>query len=123
MSFARILQDIVDRCPGALGAALMGSDGIPIEQVASRDAGAAVADEVGMLGVEFGRVLEEVGKAAHASEAGAPEELSLRMERFQLILRHVDPETYLVMALAPDGNAGKARFLLRRHLLTIRDEL
>ena len=26
-------------------------------------------------------------------------------------------------AIAPDGNLGKARYLLRRHLLAIREEL
>jgi hypothetical protein len=35
----------------------------------------------------------------------------------------VDDETYLILAIAPDGNAGKARFLMRRHLLALRDEL
>jgi len=35
----------------------------------------------------------------------------------------VDPETYLVLALAPHGNVGKGRYLLRRHQLAIREEL
>ena len=55
MSFESVLQAIVADCPGALGAALMGSDGIAIAQVAAPGAFVS-ADEVGVLGVEFGRI-------------------------------------------------------------------
>lgn len=123
MSFDSILREIVGACPGALGAALMGGDGIPIEQVAAAGTGDGIAEEVGVLGVEFGRILEEARKAAHAVDGGPIEELSVRMARFQVVIRSIDAETYLVLALAPDGNAGKGRFLLRRHSLTVRAAL
>ena len=45
------------------------------------------------------------------------------MSRFWVLLRAVDDETFLVLVLAPDGNLGKARFLMRRHLLELRDQL
>jgi hypothetical protein len=38
-------------------------------------------------------------------------------------MRMVDEETYLVLAIEPDGNMGKARFLMRRQLMALRDEL
>jgi predicted regulator of Ras-like GTPase activity (Roadblock/LC7/MglB family) len=121
MSFESVLQAIVAECPGALGAALMGSDGIPIAQVTAAASGAD--DPVGVLGVEFGRILDEARKAADAAEAGAALELSVRTERFHVVLQTLDPETYLVLALAPDGNVGKGRYLMRRHGLAIREEL
>jgi len=34
----------------------------------------------------------------------------------------VDDEVLLVLALAPDGNLGKARYLIRRHLNALREE-
>ena len=37
--------------------------------------------------------------------------------------RPVDEETFLVVALAPDGNLGKARYLIRRNLLALRQQL
>ena len=122
MSFETVLQAIVEECPGALGAALMGSDGIPIAQVAAHGA-ADDADELSVLGVEFGRILDEARKAGDASGAGATLELSVRTERFHVVLHAVDAETYLMLALAPHGNVGKGRYLLRRHQLTIREEL
>jgi hypothetical protein len=80
MSFASVLRTIVDECGGGVGAALLGSDGIAIEQVEATAlpasfAGnaAAVADEVAALGVEFGRILDEARKAADSLGGGSVE--------------------------------------------------
>jgi predicted regulator of Ras-like GTPase activity (Roadblock/LC7/MglB family) len=124
MSFKTILQAIVDGCGGGLGAALMGNDGIPIEQVtASARASAMPRDDVGAAGVEFGRILEEIRKASDALGGGSLTETVVSLAHFILILRHIDDDTFVVLALAPDGNLGKARYLIRRHLLELREEL
>jgi predicted regulator of Ras-like GTPase activity (Roadblock/LC7/MglB family) len=124
MSFKTILQAIVDGCGGGLGAALMGSDGIPIEQVgASSGAPGMPRDDVGAAGVEFGRILEEIRKASDALGGGSLTETMVSLAHFTLILRHIDDDTFVVLALAPDGNLGKARYLIRRHLLELREEL
>ncbi|CAG0988869.1 hypothetical protein MYXO_02281 [Myxococcaceae bacterium] len=124
MSFDRILQSIVDECGGGLGAALMGNDGIPIAQVsAARPVIALDPDDVGAAGVEFGRILDEIRKVSNALGGGAVGEAVVSLGRFTLVLRVVDAETFLVLALAPDGNLGKARYLVRRHLLALREEM
>jgi predicted regulator of Ras-like GTPase activity (Roadblock/LC7/MglB family) len=124
MSFRTILQTIVDNCGGGLGAALMGNDGIPIEQVTAGQSGAVMPrDDVGAAGVEFGRILEEIRKASDALGGGALTETVVSLAHFILVLRHIDDDTFLVLALAPDGNLGKARYLIRRHLLELREEL
>jgi predicted regulator of Ras-like GTPase activity (Roadblock/LC7/MglB family) len=121
MSFESVLKAIVEECPGAVGAALMGSDGIAIAQVGAR--GADDGDEVGVLAVEFGRILDEARKAADAAGAGTAQELSVRTERYHVTLHALDAETFLVLALSPHGNVGKGRYLLRRHALAIREQL
>jgi predicted regulator of Ras-like GTPase activity (Roadblock/LC7/MglB family) len=124
MSFKSILQTIVENCGGGLGAALMGNDGIPIEQVAGRPGTQALPrDDVGAAGVEFGRILEEIRKASDSLGGGALNETVVSLAHFTLILRHIDDDTFLVLALTPDGNLGKARYLIRRHLLELREEL
>jgi predicted regulator of Ras-like GTPase activity (Roadblock/LC7/MglB family) len=130
MNFTSTLRTIVDECGGGIGAALMGSDGIPIEQVEARElpgsAGgdaAAVGEEIAALGVEFGRILDEARKAADSLGGGPVEEACLRMARFWVLLRTLDAETFLVLVLTPDGNLGKARFLMRRHLAELREHL
>jgi predicted regulator of Ras-like GTPase activity (Roadblock/LC7/MglB family) len=122
MSFESILGQVLNECPGALGVALMGSDGIPIAQVAvssPQDLG----DDVSLLGIEFGRILDEARKAASAASAGGVLELAVQTERCHVVIHALDRETFLVLALAPEGNVGKGRYLLRRYQLALREEL
>lgn len=124
MSFERILGSIVEECGGGLGAALMGNDGIAIAQVTARRPPVSFdADDVGAVGVEFGRILDEIRKVADALSGGGVQETVVTLVRFTLVLRVVDSDTFLVLALAPDGNLGKARYLVRRHLLALREEM
>jgi predicted regulator of Ras-like GTPase activity (Roadblock/LC7/MglB family) len=119
MSFDGILREIVEQCPGCLGVALMGSDGIPIAE----RSGAREAEEVSLLGVEFGRVLEEARKVAAAVNGGELQELVVELARLQLVLRAVDAETYFVLAVEPAGNLAKGRYLLRRYSHDVREQL
>ncbi len=124
MSFESILQETIHGCRGAIGIALMSSDGIPIAQViADTPEARALEEAFQAAGVEFGRVLDEVGKVSGSLGAGELRALSVTLERFSLVFDLVDDEIFVVMALLPDGNLGKARYLIRRHLLAIRDEL
>ena len=124
MSFASLLREIVGSCGGGIGAALMGRDGIPIEQVLVQPApDGPLREEIGTAGVEFGRILDEIRKASHALSGGQVVETLVTLSEFTLIFRTVDSETFLVVVLAPDGNLGKARYLIRRYLLAIRREL
>lgn len=124
MSFSFILQEIVDGCDGAIGAALMGADGIPIQQVlSSHGPGGMASDEIANAGVEFGRILDETQKVSDALAGGGLSESIVVLARFTLVFRIVDNETFLVVVLAPDGNFGKARYLIRRSMLSLLEEL
>jgi predicted regulator of Ras-like GTPase activity (Roadblock/LC7/MglB family) len=124
MSFQPILRAIVEGASGAIGVALLGSDGIAIDQVmAANDTGRALEEDFGAAGVEFGRILDEIRKVSDAIGGGPLRETVVSLARFTLILHTVDEETFLVMALLPDGNLGKARYLLRRHLPSVREAL
>ena len=120
MSFEPTLEKMIADCPGVLGIALMGGDGIPVAQAF---APAADDDVVGSAGVEFGRILDEVRKASDAIGGGRLEEAVIGLARFTLIFRGVDDELFLVAALTPDANLGRARFGIRRHLLELREHL
>jgi predicted regulator of Ras-like GTPase activity (Roadblock/LC7/MglB family) len=124
MSFEQHLRQIVDHCGGGIGAALMGNDGIPIEQVlVSTAPEGPLSEDIGTAGVEFGRILDEIRKASDSLDGGTVLETVVRLQRFTLVFRSVDDESFLVVLLSPDGNLGKARYLIRRHLLAIRQEL
>ena len=53
----------------------------------------------------------------------AVQELVVEMEDATAIVRRVDEESYLVVALTPGANTGRARFDVRRRLLEIREQL
>ena len=123
MSFASLLREIVEGCGGGIAAALMQSDGIPIDQVTRSAAAGSLGEDVATAGAEFGRILEEIRKASDAIAGGAVTEASVMMARLTLLFRVVDPDTFLVVALAPDGNLGKARYLMRKQVPSLRQLL
>lgn len=124
MSFEPTLQKMIDGCSGAIGIALMGSDGIAVAELQAPNPDLSVLDgEAGAAGIEFGRILDEVRKASDALGGGRLEEVVVGLARFTLVFRIVDDELFLVVALAQGGNLGKARFLMRRHLLELREQL
>ena len=129
MNFEAILRTIVEECGGGIGAALMGNDGIPIEEfTASKSSGSSAAGdsgqpvEVSTAGNEFGRIMLDIRRASDALGGGPLEETIIRVKGFMLVFQPVDDENFLVLALARDGNLGKARYLIRRHVHAIREE-
>lgn len=127
MSFESILREILSECGGGLGIALMGTDGIPIAQINAQLEGGVpnpLGDDIGTAGVEFARILSEIQKASDALNAGAMMETIINLTAFQLLFRCVEEDVILVLALAHQGgNPGKARYLIRRHLVALRQEL
>lgn len=123
MSFVPVLQKILDGAGGALAVVLMGRDGLAIQQASARRVGADEGERLGNAGVEMVRILEEVRKASDAFLGGTAQELIVALEHYCLVVRSVDEDTVLVVALAPEGNLGKARFLMRRYVPALQAEL
>ncbi len=123
MSFDTILRTILDECGDGLGIALMGSDGMPIEEIHAPGARSALGEDIATAGAEFGRVLEEIRKASDSLGGGTLEETVISLARFTTVLRSVDDELFVVLAIGPGGNLGKARYLVRRHVAALRQEL
>ncbi len=130
MSFDTILRAILEES-GGIGVALMGTDGVPVAQLQSESqnqnqtggAGAGLSEDVGIAGAEFVRILEEIRKVADALGGGEVTETVISLSHFSLIFRAIDEDLFVVLAMAADGNLGKARYLIRRHQLAIRQEL
>ena len=75
------------------------------------------------MAAEFGRALGEVEKASAAAGGGPMAETVVALERFTLVFARLESGLVLALAVGPDGNLGKARYLIRRNLLEIRQEL
>ena len=118
--FEEILKNVVDDTPGALAALLMGYDGIPVAQfVASDD----MTMDVETIGMEFSVVLKGVLNAAEMLEVGKALEVSIKAERLTTLIRLVTSEYFMAVAIRPEGNLGKARYLARRSAPTLAESL
>ncbi len=109
MGFREHLQDVVRSVDGAVACSLMGMDGIEVDT--------HLTDELGLdlrsVLVEFSTLYRSAKDASGAHQAGAVNELSIQTERLLTVARVVSPEYFMVVALRPDGNFGKARYMLR----------
>jgi predicted regulator of Ras-like GTPase activity (Roadblock/LC7/MglB family) len=113
--FQENLQKIVDNVEGGLAGLLMGFDGIPVESY-TRDLSAAAQPapmDIQTVGMEFSFILGQVRKAAEALEVGVVQEVAIRAEKLSIIIRVLNKDYFLALALGEGGNFGKGRFLLR----------
>jgi predicted regulator of Ras-like GTPase activity (Roadblock/LC7/MglB family) len=63
--------------------------------------------------MEFSFILTQVRKAGDSLQVGGLEELAVKAQRLVLICRMISPQYFVAVAVAPEGNFGKARFLAR----------
>jgi predicted regulator of Ras-like GTPase activity (Roadblock/LC7/MglB family) len=107
--FKEVLRGIVDGTEGGIAGLLMGYDGIPVDQYV-KDGGALDVETVGM---EYSVILKDIRRAAEMLDTGRASEVSIKAERMTTVIRFINDEYFIAMALRPDGNFGKARFKLR----------
>jgi predicted regulator of Ras-like GTPase activity (Roadblock/LC7/MglB family) len=107
--FAEALKKIVDHVDGGIAAVVMGLDGIPVDTYTrQRD-----KLDVTTVGMEFSFILTQVRKAGDSLQVGGLEELSVKAQRLVLVCRMISPQYFVAVAVSPEGNVGKARFLAR----------
>ena len=116
--FDKALENVVNNVQGATAAVLMGFDGILLEMFSENP-----EMDVESMGMEFSVLLKEVRKAGELLEAGPANEMTLRTDKLLAVMRVVNEEYFLAMALSPDGNIGKARYLLRVTAPDLNEEL
>ena len=107
--FKEILQDLVDRTDGAVAGLLMASDGIAIDQYSKGDG----PFDIEAVGMEYSVVLKGIQRAGEMLDTGDTNEISVKTERLTTVVRMLTDEYFVALAVAPGGNVGKARFLLR----------
>ncbi len=120
MSFRQHLQDVCQGVDGAVACSLIGLDGIEVETWMGD-----VPAEVGLkaLLVEYSSVVRLLRDAVQANAAGALSEVTFSTDRLVTVARLVSPDYFLAVALQPEGNQGKARYLLRIAAPKVKAEL
>jgi predicted regulator of Ras-like GTPase activity (Roadblock/LC7/MglB family) len=107
--FREAIRTMVDGTEGSLAGMLMDFEGIPVE-VYSRD---NAPFDIEAVGAEASVVVKSIQRATEMLEAGATREVSIQSEKLVTLIRILNENYFLAMTLAPEGNFGKARFLLR----------
>jgi predicted regulator of Ras-like GTPase activity (Roadblock/LC7/MglB family) len=107
--FKEMLREIVDRTEGGIAGLLMDASGIAVESYA-RD---GAQFDITTIGVEYGVLLGSIKRAAEMLEAGTANEVAISTDRMITIIRTLGSEYFLALALSPEGNFGKGRFLMR----------
>ena len=107
--FAETLRKVVDNVDGGIAAVLMGLDGIPVDSYIRQ----SNSVDVNTVGMEFSFILAQVRKAGDSLQVGGLEELSVKAQRLLLVCRMISPTYFVAIAMAPEGNFGKARYLAR----------
>lgn len=121
MGFREHLQEIVQGVEGAIACSLMGVDGIEVDTVTAGSGGGDV--DVKSLLIEYSGVLRSARDAAELHSAGGIAEFSVNTDKLITVARLVSPEYFMVVALKPEGNYGKARYLLRISAPKVKAEL
>ncbi len=107
--FAETLKKVVDGVDGAMAAVVMGLDGIPVETYVR----ATDRVDVTTVGMEFSFILGQIKKAGDSLQVGGLEELAVKAQRLLLVCRMLSPQYFVAIALAPEGNFGKCRYMVR----------
>ena len=106
MNFETVVEEIVERCPGAVAGAIVDPDGIPVANVPERGA----LEEVG---AEFSTILRNVTEAERELQHGDLVQFTVHAEASDLVLTLIGGGYFLLLQLEPGGFVGKARFLSR----------
>ncbi|UCG39331.1 MAG: hypothetical protein JSV00_03620 [bacterium] len=108
MIFDEVLNEIAQRSDGLQGVVIMGMDGIAI--------GEHLVDpacSIQTVGIEYASAIKSIQRASRSLAAGTVQEVFISTQSSVFILRLITEEYFIAVALAPDANHGKARYLMR----------
>jgi len=117
--FRELLEAILERTEGSLGALIMGTDGIAVEKVfveAGKDANLDVA------AAEFTSLVRSALRAGTDLGLGHLRELVLSFDGSIILMRLLSRDYFVVLALTTEGNLGRGRFELRKAELQLAKE-
>jgi predicted regulator of Ras-like GTPase activity (Roadblock/LC7/MglB family) len=117
MNFSDVLKETVEKVDGAVSAMIIAADGIPVEEYASE----RLIDLTG-LGAEASAMIRDIGIAAENLGLGEAREFSIVSDNCGIIMRKINDEYYMAIVIRPEGNYGKARFILKTAVPRIEGE-
>ncbi len=109
MDFKAILNQLVTSLDGAIGAGLVGLDGLVIEQFSVNS-----DFDINIAGAEYSTIVKNAMKASESFGAGKTNEILISTEKATMIMMTVGTEYFCALAIGLDGNLGKGRLELKK---------
>ena len=117
--FKEMLEAIIGRTEGSLGALIMGTDGIAVDKVLGEAGNDANLD---IAAAEFTSLVRNAQRAGKDTGLGGLREIVVSLEGAILIMRLLSKDYFIVLALNENGNLGRGRFELRKVELKLSKE-
>jgi predicted regulator of Ras-like GTPase activity (Roadblock/LC7/MglB family) len=116
--FDEILKNIVARTDGAVGALIMGLDGISVARADREDS----PIDIDVIAAEYTTLLRKSTKGTDDAALGPLRELVVSADRFAFLIKPITAEYFLVLVLGANRGLGRARFELRKAQLALEEE-
>ena len=107
--FKEAIRDVVEGTDGGIAGILMDFEGIPVDSYAKGES----SFDINAVGAEYSVIVKSIQRAAESLEAGGAREVAIQSERVTTLIRIINDEYFLALAMSPDGNFGKGRYLMR----------
>ncbi|HXI61470.1 MAG TPA: hypothetical protein VNF70_02120 [Pyrinomonadaceae bacterium] len=117
--FKEALQTIVEKTDGSLGALIMGADGLSVEKYFNEEGYAANLD---VAAAEFTSLVRSAARSGNDLALGDLRELMVALASVTFVMRLFNKDYFVVLAMKPEGNLGRARYELRKAELMLAHE-
>ena len=117
--FKDLLENVLERTEGSLGALIMGTDGIAVEKVLGE---AGMDANLDVAAAEFTSLVRSAQRAGTDTGLGGLRELVISLEGAVMLMRLLSRDYFVVLALNSQGNIGRGRFELRKAELMLAKE-
>jgi len=118
VSFVENLRKITNNLEDALGIALVGMDGIVVEEH-RRD----TLLDLPALAAEFSAVLRQIEDITESLHFGRSQELCVLGDKGLILVKKINSDYFLLLVIHAEGNFGKGRYLLKREVAQLEREL
>jgi predicted regulator of Ras-like GTPase activity (Roadblock/LC7/MglB family) len=107
--FKEALASMVAGTEGGIAGLLMDFEGIPLETFVNPNA----EFDIETVGAEVSVVVKAIQRASENLGAGDTHEVSFNSDTMVTVIRVLSANYFLALTLKPEGNFGKARYLMR----------
>ena len=109
MDFKSLLQKVVESVDGAIGAAVIGEDGISIDKFSKQS-----DFDITAAGAEYSTIISSARKASASFGLGKTNEVLISTEKATMIMMVGGTSYFVTLALNLDGNLGRGRLELKK---------